>query len=62
LQAGDDSLDRADDEVVCGTIQQSFGTQPQVRGQNVYFILWDAANVHNNFLIAIVWLLKLDFC
>jgi hypothetical protein len=39
LQAGEDSLDRAGDGIVCGKIQRGFATQPQVWGHNVYYFL-----------------------
>jgi hypothetical protein len=54
-------MERAGDEVVSGRIQQSFATEPQVRGRNIYFMLWDAANFRNNKIIEKIWLRKLDF-
>jgi hypothetical protein len=56
MQAGDDSLDHAEDGVVCGRIQQSFGTQPQVWGHNVYYFWWAATNFRTTSLILVIWL------
>jgi hypothetical protein len=32
MQVGDDSMECAEDDVGCGRIQQSFASEPQVRG------------------------------
>jgi hypothetical protein len=54
-------MEGAGDEVVSGRIQQSFATEPQVRGRNIYFMLWDASNWRTNKIIEKIWLRKLDF-
>jgi hypothetical protein len=54
-------MERAGDEVVSGRIPQSFATETQVLGRNIYFMLWDASNFRNNKIIEKIWLRKLDF-